>query len=121
MVRRFLSTKANLLHNCLQFKLDQSSLECIGEGYFSKVCRAICRKGTEDEKGYFVAVKIIKNSTSMAEIQQEVALISKCQHPNIVQYIDHFISDLCLIHIVIEYMGGGDLHRFLINWKNVSE
>jgi serine/threonine protein kinase len=67
-----------------------------------------------------VAVKIIKNASSLAEIQQEVEMISKCQHPNVVQYVGHFMSEMSLIHIVIEYMGGGDLHRFLINAKNVK-
>jgi serine/threonine protein kinase len=88
--------------------------------YFSKVCRAVRRQGPEDDQGHFVAVKIIKNASSLAEIQQEVEMISKCQHPNVVQYVGHFMSEMSLIHIVIEYMGGGDLHRFLINAKNVK-
>lgn len=103
-------------------QLDLRTFECIGEGYFSKVCRALCHyqieKGGIETK--HVAVKIIKNATSMEEVKLEVDTVSKCRHPNIVQYIDHFITDeMRFIHIVLEYMGGGDLHNFLIDRTNM--
>lgn len=102
--------------------MDLRTFECIGEGYFSKVCRALCRyqkeKGVTETKR--VAVKIIKSATAIEEVKLEVDTLKKCKHPNIVQYIDHFITDeMRLIHIVLEYMGGGDLHNFLIDRKNV--
>nr|CAD2151350.1 unnamed protein product [Meloidogyne enterolobii] len=103
-------------------RLDLRTFECIGEGYFSKVCRALCRyqkeKGVTETKR--VAVKIIKSATAIEEVKLEVDTLKKCKHPNIVQYIDHFITDeMRLIHIVLEYMGGGDLHNFLIDRKNM--
>ena len=50
---------------------------------------------------------------------REIELISGCKHPNIVEYVGHF-QNLRGIHIVTEYMAGGDLHEFLINGDNVG-
>lgn len=65
----------------------------------------------------------------MMRIQQLIndSLINSCEHPNIVHYIGFFGSDqlgplgkeLGLINIVMEFMGGKDLHGYLINEKIV--
>ena len=110
------------MHFIAYSQLDLRTFECIGEGYFSKVSRAICRHQTEKGANVtkYVAVKIIKNATSLEEVKLEVDTIRKCRHQNIVQYIDHFITDeMRIINIVLEYMGGGDLHNFLIDQTNV--
>jgi hypothetical protein len=105
----------------LQIQLNMGTFTLIGEGHFSKVCRALCLRSPEEEHGEFVAVKIIKHSSSIKEIEDEVRVMCGCDHPNIVKYIDHFVDHMQLINIVMEYMGGGDLHNYLRDGRNVSE
>uniref|UniRef100_A0A914GUM3 receptor protein-tyrosine kinase n=1 Tax=Globodera rostochiensis TaxID=31243 RepID=A0A914GUM3_GLORO len=104
-------------------ELNLSKWEHIGDGNFAKVCKAKCCRSSEDSEGFYVAVKIIRDisESSYAAIQKEVEAMSRCEHPNIVRYIGYFGSDqlgplgnkLGLINIVMEYMGGKDLHRYL--------
>ena len=42
----------------------------------------------------------------------EVKALKKCNHPNIVQYIDYFF-DLENSNLIMEYCSGGDLAAFL--------
>ncbi|KAH7704432.1 hypothetical protein AAVH_28382 [Aphelenchoides avenae] len=49
---------------------------------------------------------------------REVALMSQCEHQNVVQFIGHYFDVDNTIHIVTEMMDGGDLHKFLQNDKN---
>lgn len=99
--------------------LNMGTFTLIGEGHFSKVCRALCLRSPEEEHGEFVAVKIIKHSSSIKEIEDEVRVMCGCDHPNIVKYIDHFVDHMQLINIVMEYMGGGDLHNYLRDGRNL--
>ena len=58
-------------------------------------------------------MKIEKLETQMRRKRMdEVKALKKCQHPNIVQYIDHFL-DSEYSNIVMEYCPGGDLAAFM--------
>lgn len=86
------------------------SAKFVDLGNFSQVYK--CRyKDSPDE---LVAVKEIFDGDF-----REVKLISRCNHPNIVSYYGYFRQQgkICL---VMEYLAGGDLHKYLINMKNVS-
>ena len=48
------------------------------------------------------------------EALQEVQILRKLSHPNIIQYYNSFIEEDTL-NIVMEYASGGDLHSVLIN------
>ncbi|KAL3118004.1 hypothetical protein niasHT_005247 [Heterodera trifolii] len=108
-------------------ELDLSNWDIIGGGHFAKVCKAKWHRNSADCEGNYVAVKIIRDITenSYSAIQKEVEAMSRCEHPNIVRYIGFFGSDqlgplgkeLGLINIVMEFMGGKDLHGYLINEK----
>ena len=50
----------------------------------------------------------------------EVKALKKCDHPNIVQYIDHFL-DSENSNIVMEYCSGGDLAAFMKNIPKVPQ
>uniref|UniRef100_A0A915DN09 receptor protein-tyrosine kinase n=1 Tax=Ditylenchus dipsaci TaxID=166011 RepID=A0A915DN09_9BILA len=100
-------------------QLDKSRIRIvkhIGDGNSSRVFLAEYEFNTMVSKR--VAVKAINNSSfEYQDIMREIELISKCSHKNIVEYIGHY-RDLYGIHIVTEYMAGGDLHEFLINENN---
>lgn len=66
-----------------------------------------------------VAVKTVNNrSFDHNDVMREIDLIGKCFHKNIVEYIGHY-RDTYGMHIVTEYMAGGDLHNYLIDENNV--
>lgn len=65
-----------------------------------------------------VAVKDIDKMES-ADIR-ELELIGQCQHPNIVQCFGCY-EDNTNLSIIMEYLSGGDLQKYLHNTKeNVS-
>lgn len=75
--------------------------------------------GSEESRS--VAVKTVNNTSfDQDDVMREIELISKCFHKNIVEYIGHY-KDLYGMHIVTEYMAGGDLHEYLINENNVKK
>eukprot|EP00882_Tetradesmus_deserticola_P010857 GHRQ01011476.1.p1 GENE.GHRQ01011476.1~~GHRQ01011476.1.p1 ORF type:complete len:341 (+),score=164.73 GHRQ01011476.1:126-1148(+) len=83
----------------------------IGSGGFGRVCRA---RRLND--GKVVVVKEIK-TTSLSQKQKaatmdEVEVLAKFNHPNIVKYHDCFMDDV-YINIVMEYCNAGDLTGLL--------
>lgn len=75
--------------------------------------------GSEESRS--VAVKTVNNTSfDQDDVMREIELISKCSHKNIVEYIGHY-KDPYGMHIVTEYMAGGDLHEYLINENNVKK
>jgi calcium-dependent protein kinase len=44
----------------------------------------------------------------LVAIKQEVDIISKLDHPNIVKYYETYVDDK-YIYLVMEYIGGGEL------------
>lgn len=75
----------------------------------------------DSQESRSVAVKTIHNTNfDYDDVMREIELISKCSHKNIVEYIGYY-RDPYGMHIVTEYMAGGDLHEYLINENNVSK
>ncbi|WIA40766.1 hypothetical protein OEZ86_004446 [Tetradesmus obliquus] len=83
----------------------------IGSGGFGRVCRA--RRLTD---GKVVVVKEIKTTSLSAKqkaaTMDEVEVLAKFNHPNIVKYHDCFMDDV-YINIVMEYCNAGDLTGLL--------
>ena len=77
----------------------------LGKGAFGKVYKAI-----DVDTGRTVAVKQIKivNGKIPDEDRNEIKLLKRVSHPNIVKYLDDFITNdfLC---IVTEYLESGSL------------
>ena len=89
-------------------------VETLGEGSFGVVTKnkaPTCRSYYNQHK--FVAIKRIKDAND-PEAQNEVNVLSKLKHGNIVQYLEHFQDvnkkDLC---IVMEFCNKGTLTDYI--------
>lgn len=93
-----------------QYSADQFQLyEQLGKGAFGVVYRAIDKVTKQN-----VAVKQIdlESSDEIKDIQQEIAILSNCKHPNITKYYGCFLKNYKL-WIIMEYLGGGSCHSLL--------
>ncbi|XP_045201624.2 serine/threonine-protein kinase Nek1-like [Mercenaria mercenaria] len=81
----------------------------LGAGAFGK---ALVVRDTKTQIKHVSKVIQIKGLSSRAldRCVTEVAVLSACSHPNIVRYIEAFVSSGAL-HIVMEYASGGDLQQ----------
>lgn len=70
-----------------------------------------------------VAVKSIQNIYfDTDDALREIKLISDCQHQNIVSFIGYFKDPKFeSLHLVTEYMPGGNLHNYLRDPLNVGD
>jgi len=64
---------------------------------------------TDKATGKKWACKVVTEEVEMEAQLQEVELLLQLDHPNIVQYREHFFSDSGLLHIVMELVAGTDL------------
>lgn len=91
----------------------------LGEGAFAQV-----KLGTDRETNEKVAVKIIKkhqyDHKEMEYILREMNIMKSVSHPHIVNTVDIFNSAKYL-HIVLEFMSGGELFDIIADAGNFSE
>ncbi len=86
----------------------------LGEGSFGVVNLA---KDLENEDRY-VVIKTIQNyGQDMEKEKQEAILLSKLNHPNVIQYYDSFLSSESKLCIVLEYADGNDLSKYISRKK----
>ena len=89
----------------------------IGFGSYSKVYKAIRLKDKLE-----VAIKMILlsdlNKKQLKNCLEEIHIMSKINHPHIIQYIDAFLfSSKKILFIVTEFLGGGDLSTYISTKK----
>lgn len=93
--------------------------QLLGEGAFAQVKLAVDR-----ETGEKCAVKIIKKKgydpKEMEFIMREMSIMKSVSHPNIVNTVDMF-DTLTHLHIVLEYMSGGELFDIIADAGSFSE
>ena len=99
---------------------DYILLETIGKGTFGKVKLGI-HKPTKQE----VAIKIFekKNFTSSKDLlyfKKEISILKKLNHPNIIK-IYNKIEDSSNYYIIMEYASRGELFKYIVNKKRISE
>ena len=90
----------------------------IGKGSYAQVWLG----HVQDAESEVVAVKVISRNTvnETSQLRQEVAVLKKIHHDNIVKFIDlkkssgHF-------YLILEYCKGGDLAKFILSRGKVSE
>ncbi len=87
-------------------------MKLIGKGAFGKVTLGIHKL-----TGKYVAIKTIeksymKDDFSKRKVFQEVYLLKKIKHSNVIRLLEVFESSKHLL-MVMEYAGGGDLLRLI--------
>lgn len=91
----------------------------LGEGAFAQVKLAI-----DKETGEKCAIKIVKkhgyDPKEMEYILREMSIMRSVSHPNVVNTIDMFDSPTYL-HLVLEYMQGGELFDIIADAGSFSE
>ena len=97
----------------------------IGQGSYGKVYEAL-----DEDKGQLIAVKIIdkkrlnslnnNSQSSISKVENEIEILSKLNHKNIVKYYGSNQSNNHL-KIFFEYCEGGSIAKMLINYKSFSE
>lgn len=88
----------------------------LGQGAFGKVYQTYNREFPD----FRVAVKIMNKEDlqdSLDAIQEEVAILTQLDHPNIVKYYETY-NDEKFIYLVMEYIDGGELFEKLTHSDN---
>ncbi|KAI1845606.1 hypothetical protein JX266_008217 [Neoarthrinium moseri] len=94
----------------------------IGKGAF-----AVVYKVTDKYTGEPYAAKeldkrkFIKNGVLDQKVENEMKIMQRVSHANIVQYIEHFDWDQHQFIIVMEYVPGGDLGKLIQSKGNIRE
>mmetsp|Transcript_39479 Transcript_39479/g.65459 ORF Transcript_39479/g.65459 Transcript_39479/m.65459 type:complete len:449 (+) Transcript_39479:119-1465(+) len=91
--------------------------ETLGTGHFSKV-----KLGTNRKTGEKVAIKIINKPTGskISMLKAEVDILTKCDHPNVVQ-LYKVIDTPQILYLVMELLTGGELFDRIIAKGHYSE
>ena len=107
-----------------------SLLDTLGKGRYGVVRLARNIVGVplpphSQKTGEMYAVKVIHRGTVSENIlQQELSVLrvlkDEVHDSNLVRIVDIY-EDSCLVHVVMEYMGGGDLYHRLLTKKCFSE
>lgn len=95
-------------------------IKLIGKGAFGKVTLGIHKL-----TGRKVAIKtvdkaLMKDEYSKRKLLQEVYLLKKVRHTNIIRLLEVFESQHHLL-MVMEYAGGGDLLQYVKKKKRLEE
>jgi len=98
---------------------DYQIQETLGKGAYGKVVKALHLPSQE-----FRAIKIIDtrhmHKEDRIKIFQEIKILSKLDHPNIIKIYEYFNSSRS-IYIVTELLGGGELFDRIIEEKKFTE
>jgi calcium-dependent protein kinase len=98
---------------------DYQIQETLGKGAYGKVVKALHIPSQD-----FRAIKIIDtrhmHKEDRIKIFQEIKILSKLDHPNIIKIYEYFNSTRC-IYIVTELLGGGELFDRIIEEKKFTE
>ncbi|WWC66987.1 uncharacterized protein I206_100894 [Kwoniella pini CBS 10737] len=96
-------------------------LDRLGKGTFAEV-----RKAVDVETGDLRAIKqIIKhrfagNAKTLALFQREIEISRTLEHENICRLLDYY-EDPQHICLVLEYIDGGDLLDYIMNWPDANQ
>jgi serine/threonine protein kinase len=93
-----------------------STTKVLGSGAFGKVFLT----NNKHNVNHQVAIKVMnknKLKDHLEAIQEEVNILTKLDHPNIVKYYETYIDDK-YIYLVMEYIGGGELFDKIASMAN---
>lgn len=87
--------------------LINNSTKVLGSGAFGKVFMTT-NKVNENHKVAIKVMNLAKIRDHIEAIQEEVEILNKLDHPNIVKYYETYVDEK-YIYLVMEYIGGGEL------------
>ncbi|KAI0526074.1 hypothetical protein F5B22DRAFT_267740 [Xylaria bambusicola] len=94
----------------------------IGKGAFAVVHQVTSR---EDGSPYAAKEldkrKFMKNGVLDQKVENEMKIMQRVKHPNIVQYIEHFDWEPHQFFIIMEYVPGGDLGKLVQDSGAITE
>lgn len=88
------------------YQIDNNT-QVLGSGAFGKVFKTF----NKHNKNHHVAIKVLnkaKLQDHLQAIQEEIEILTKLDHPNIVRYYETYIDEK-YIYLVMEYIAGGEL------------
>jgi NIMA (never in mitosis gene a)-related kinase len=91
------------------FMLEQE----LGRGGYGVVFKAV---GVRDGKTYCTKKVSVTHMSAkqQRDALQEVSILSKLDHPNVIKYYANFMQDC----ILMEYAEGGDLHKLIRSYRD---
>ncbi|KAI1087441.1 hypothetical protein F5B19DRAFT_499912 [Rostrohypoxylon terebratum] len=94
----------------------------IGKGAFATVHKVTSKyDGSPYAAKELDKRKFMKNGVLDQKVENEMRIMQKVKHPNIVQYIEHFDWDLHQFFIIMEYVPGGDLGKLIQDRGPIAE
>ncbi|KAJ8117885.1 hypothetical protein ONZ43_g4104 [Nemania bipapillata] len=94
----------------------------IGKGAFATVHKVTSKyDGSPYAAKELDKRKFVKNGVLDQKVENEMKIMQKVNHPNIVQYIEHFDWDANQFIIIMEYVAGGDLGKFIHDHGPIAE
>ena len=108
---------------CISFNISYrySFEKLVGKGSFAKVHRALKKR---DGKEYAIKTlekaKMMEHPRHLQSMQNEIMILRLLNHKSIIKQYEVYENDL-YIHIVLEYLRGGELFRQLRNKGLYSE
>ncbi|KAI1075095.1 hypothetical protein F5B20DRAFT_561343 [Whalleya microplaca] len=94
----------------------------IGKGAFATVHKVTSKyDGSPYAAKELDKRKFMKNGVLDQKVENEMRIMQKVQHANIVQYIEHFDWEAHQFIIVMEYVPGGDLGRLVLEQGPIAE
>lgn len=109
------------LTDCIEWNIERfyELKDTLGEGAFATVVRGVHRE-THDVVAIKVITKTLCNRQDIRYLQREIDIHQSLKHKNIVRMSDLFDSTKNL-YIVLEYLDGGTLRRFVASNAPISE
>lgn len=113
------SLKSNQKQGAKELKANyqiDNNTKVLGSGAFGKVFLTFNKNLTD----FKVAIKVMNKNKlrdHIEAIQEEVQILTKLDHPNIVKYYETYVDEK-YIYLVMEYIGGGELFDKIASQKN---
>ncbi|KAK8020948.1 hypothetical protein PG990_006086 [Apiospora arundinis] len=99
-----------------------SRVGVIGKGAFATVYKVTSKyNGLPYAAKELDKRKFMKNGVLDQKVENEMKIMQRVHHPNIVQYIEHFDWDTHQFFIVMEYVPGGDLGKLIQENNAITE